>query len=158
MSSEWATTLTTASLRLSKDQQTQLDSYQVTASTVDSHVWIWCSPFKSEVSLYFPQSCECSWKLSFWPLKPKCSEAHLPSAGPPKLWSPPGCSELVTPMGELLQCDYSPLVGYHWGKGLDYIASLHLLPISLWLLLHVFRCKRSFLVGFSIFLRWLFYR
>ena len=37
------------------------------------------------------------------------------------------------------------------GMGLDYIMSLPLLPISLWFLLFLFSCKRSFLVGSSLF-------
>ena len=35
--------------------------------------------------------------------------------------------------------------------GLDYIASLPLLPVSLWFVLYVFSYRRSFLVGSVLF-------
>ena len=39
----------------------------------------------------------------------------------------------LTPMEELLQCNYSPVCGSltQWGMGFDYIAGLSLLPVSL---------------------------
>ena len=39
--------------------------------------------------------------------------------------------------------------------GFDYISSPLLLPVSLWFLLCVFSCRRSFLVGSHLFQRWL---
>ena len=38
------------------------------------------------------------------------------------------------------------------GMGLDYMVSSPLLPISVWLLLYVFSCRRSFLVGLVFFI------
>ena len=65
----------------------------------------------------------------------------------------------LTPVGKLLQYNYSPV----WGVpvqviGLNFIAHLPLLPVPLWFLFYVLSCSRSFLVGSSLVHRWLFCR
>ena len=44
------------------------------------------------------------------------------------------------------------------GMRLDYSTRLLLLPVSLWFLLYVFSCRRSFLEVSGLFHQWLFYR
>ena len=59
-------------------------------------------------------------------------------------------------MGEPLQITILQFVGYlPRDMGFDYTSSPLLLPVSLWFLLCVFSCRRSFLVGSSLFQRWL---
>lgn len=59
---------------------------------------------------------------------------------------------LFSPLGEFLQLQtFSCFVVTHLENlELDYIMTLPLLPVSLWFLLYIFSCRKSFLVG-SIF-------
>ena len=59
----------------------------------------------------------------------------------------------LSPLGEPLQCNYSPVCGLPTvGMGLDYITSLPLLPNSLELLLYVCNCGRPFLIESVLFI------
>lgn len=52
----------------------------------------------------------------------------------------------------LCHCDHPPGCGLpSRGMDLDYTVSLSLLPISLWFLLHIFGCRKSFLLFFNSF-------
>lgn len=130
--------------------------YQITAFAMGSGAHkILCMPFKSEVSIsYSPLGVL---KLSptglksqlFWGLSSQCRSPR------------PGMGlRILTPVGEPLYYDYYPVCPRSATSG--YGTWLYYKPISsyvlLWFLLYVFSCWKSFLVGFSLFLRWLFYR
>ena len=74
----------------------------------------------------------------------------------PRAGEPDVALNTLTPVGETLQYNYSPVCwSPSWGMKFGYIANPCLRPISLWFLLYVFKCRRSYLVGSSHFHRWL---
>ena len=108
-------------------------------------VWDLCAPFKNGV--YFPQPSGSPKSKPHWPSKPNVLGAHLPGAGPP----PPGWGAwwgLKTPHSLRRTSAIViilPFVGLPpRGVGLDYTVSLPLLPVSLWFLLYIFCCRKSF--------------
>ena len=107
-------------------------------------------PFKSEVSL---SRCPVRLlKLSPAGLKAKCSGNSSSRCRTPSLESPMWGSELSLLCENLCIVIILQLVGCPpRGVEFDYISSLPLLPISLRFLLYVFSCRRSFLVGSSLF-------
>ena len=100
----------------------------------------------SEQSLCFWLSSGCPVLELCWPSKPDILEIHLPSRGP-LAREPNWGLRPFAPWGEFLNCDCPPICGsLTWGFGswLYYISAL--LPISLWFLLSIFSCSKSFLV------------
>ena len=126
-------------------------SFQTTASALGLRVCeILYVSFKSEI--YFPQPSGSPQSKPCWPSKLNVLGACLPGTGPPG-WGPwcgaqtPSSLGRTSTVGIIL-----PFMGHHpGGLGLDYTASPPLLPVSLWFLLYIFGCRRSFLLVFGSF-------
>ena len=126
-------------------------SFQIIASVLCPWACeILCAPFKSGVSishspLGLPKVSPAGLQSqTFWGL---IFLVQVPQAGDHDVGF-----RCLAPWGEPLQLQlFSRLWVTHWGMGLDYIVTPPLLPILLWFLLYIFGCRRSFLVGSSLF-------
>ena len=120
--------------------------YQITAFALGPSVCkILCAPFKHEVST--SPSPLGLLKLSLLAFKGKFSGVSSSQCRTTKLGSPRWGSELSLLEENLCNIIILYFVGCpSRGMGLDYIMSPPLLPVSLCFLLHVFSCRRSFLV------------
>ena len=125
-------------------------SSQIIASALGWQHVRFCMHFFREEPLSFPKvspahlQSQILWGLIF--------HTQDPWAGKP-MW---GSAPLLL-RESLSSCNYSPICGLPTvGVGLDYIVTLPLLPM-LWFFLHIFSCRRSFLVRFQSFSLILFF-
>ena len=111
---------------------------------------ILCAPFKSGVSTsYNPPALK---NASPTCLKARLSGGHLSGAGPTGWGAQCGAQTPLSLRGISAMVIILPFVG-HLPRvtGLDYTVCLPLLPLSLWFLLYIFSCRKSFLLVFRSF-------
>ena len=100
----------------------------------------------------FPTALWHSDKQAQVAFKTRLSEVHLLGAGPLGqgaqcvAWTPRSCGRTSAIVIILLFKGHLPR-----GIGLDYTASLPLLPFLLWFFLYIFSCRESFLLVFESF-------